>query len=91
MMTIPKRRTWRGVARALAVSVCVSVPVLALLVLGGNALGLLPGRTADPGEFRVLDTVPAPQAGTAKPAQPHEPGVVELTTWEKTLRPSNSE
>jgi hypothetical protein len=91
MMTNPKRRTWRGVAKVLALSVCVSVPVLALLVLGGSALGLLPGRTAAPGEFRALDTVPAPQASTAKPARAHEPGVVELTTWEKTLRPSNSE
>jgi hypothetical protein len=89
-MTTAKRPKWRVAAKVLAAALSVSVPVLALAVLGGNALAPLSGRAAPWGEFRVLDTVPAARAGAVKPAPADEPIDVELTNWEHTLRSSNS-
>jgi hypothetical protein len=58
--------------------------------LAGGPRALLPGQAAAAGEFRVYDAPPAGQAKVVKPAQAGEPAEVELTTWEKTLRGSNS-
>jgi hypothetical protein len=74
----------------LAVSACVLVPLLALTVLAGGSQALLPGRVTPCDEFRVYECPPPAPAGAARPAQPAEPAEVELTTWEKTLKGSNS-
>ena len=81
-----KRSMWRKTVRVIGTALTLFVPVLALVIFGGNAVALLSGP-AGGGPFRVLDTPPVAQTAAVRPQatpQADEPTEVQLSNWEET-------
>jgi hypothetical protein len=89
-MTNAKRPTWRVVTKVVTVAVSLAVPVVAVMVLGGNGLLPFSRSAAAADEFLLLDTPPQVSAPASNRAQTGEPIDVELKDWEQTLKGSNS-
>jgi hypothetical protein len=81
-----QRSRWRAATRVLGMVLTVSVPALALALLGSTALGSLAGPAVAVGDFRVLETsAQAPtQAVKTQATAEGDATEVQLTTWEGT-------